>query len=158
MKDNFEECLHFTLDFEGGKVDDPRDPGGRTNRGITQSTYDVYRTHNHLPHKDVFDIALFEVEEIYREMYWLKVDGDNLRVGEDLAVFDYAVNSGPGRAKLAWSRHRLEQTTNAVHGICAGRLSFLQGLRTWPVFGKGWRARVHACETLALQMIGETHG
>ena len=33
----------FTAQWEGGKVDDPDDPGKRTNAGVTQKTYDEYR-------------------------------------------------------------------------------------------------------------------
>jgi hypothetical protein len=35
MEDRFESCLAFTLRQEGGYVDDPADPGGATNMGIT---------------------------------------------------------------------------------------------------------------------------
>ena len=40
MTSDFSEALRLVLAQEGGRVDDPRDPGGRTNRGITQATYD----------------------------------------------------------------------------------------------------------------------
>jgi lysozyme family protein len=43
MRANFQPSLAFTLGFERGKVDHPKDPGGRTNRGITQRTYDAHR-------------------------------------------------------------------------------------------------------------------
>jgi hypothetical protein len=32
---NFDACFADYLDYEGGFVDDPRDPGGATNMGIT---------------------------------------------------------------------------------------------------------------------------
>ena len=35
---NFEACLGFTLQFEGGFVNDPDDPGGATNLGVTIGT------------------------------------------------------------------------------------------------------------------------
>ncbi len=39
MADLFQQCLNFTLTQEGGFVDDPYDPGGATNMGITLATY-----------------------------------------------------------------------------------------------------------------------
>ena len=35
---NFDDCLKFTLQFEGGFVNNPKDPGGPTNLGVTQAT------------------------------------------------------------------------------------------------------------------------
>ena len=39
---SFEKMLRDTLKFEGGYVNNPKDPGGRTNKGITQTTYNNY--------------------------------------------------------------------------------------------------------------------
>ena len=39
MDDNFDTCLAFTLQEEGGYSDNPADPGGATNMGITLATY-----------------------------------------------------------------------------------------------------------------------
>ena len=36
----FESSLPFILRWEGGFVDHPADPGGRTNKGVTQKVYD----------------------------------------------------------------------------------------------------------------------
>ncbi len=39
-----------------------------------------------------------------------------------------------------------------IIGICDERLRFLQALRTWPVFGKGWGRRVAEVKAAALAM------
>jgi lysozyme family protein len=39
----FEAALPFVLRWEGGFVDHPNDPGGRTNQGVTQKVYDDWR-------------------------------------------------------------------------------------------------------------------
>ena len=39
----YERSLQFVLEREGGRVDDPRDRGGRTNKGVTQRVYDAHR-------------------------------------------------------------------------------------------------------------------
>ena len=39
---DFEYCMRSVLAFEGGKVDNPNDPGGRTNQGVIQRVYDAF--------------------------------------------------------------------------------------------------------------------
>lgn len=41
---------------EGGKVDHLKDPGGRTNRGITQRVYNAWWSKQNLPARDVYFI------------------------------------------------------------------------------------------------------
>ncbi|SFK67252.1 glycosyl hydrolase 108 family protein [Methylocapsa palsarum] len=97
-------------------------------------------------------------ESIYRDRYWAQIDGDRLRAGEDLAAFDFAVNSGPTRSKAALSRAVLRgaDSEEAAHAICRERLSFMHAISKgggWKVFGRGWGRRVSACEALAVHMI-----
>jgi len=40
MKDNFERSLALVLQHEGGYVNHPSDPGGRTNLGVTQRVWE----------------------------------------------------------------------------------------------------------------------
>ena len=37
---NFAACLRLVLSHEGGFVDHPKDPGGVTNLGVTQRTWE----------------------------------------------------------------------------------------------------------------------
>lgn len=97
----FGKCLNFTLQWEGGYVDHPADPGGKTNFGVTDRTYRAWRTSHHLPQRDVRLIERREVEQIYRGGYWNEIQGDQLRVPLVLALFDFAVNSGPTTAVKA---------------------------------------------------------
>jgi lysozyme family protein len=152
--DNFQQCLAFVLKYEGGKSDDPRDPGGRTMDGITQKTYDAYREKKGLPQQDVFLIPSAERDEIYRMEFWNAVKGDTLRPGEDLCVFDLAVNSGPHRALQIWNQAGASRAglSDVIKQVCALRLSFLQELRTWQYFGAGWSKRVSACRAAASKM------
>ena len=95
----YDRALEFVLAREGGKVDDPKDRGGRTAYGVTQRAYDASRPGK--PSRDVWDITPLEVIRIYRKGYWEAVQGDTLCEASPhlaLAVFDCAVNSGPGRA------------------------------------------------------------
>lgn len=93
---DFDKALEFVLRWEGGKVDDPHDKGGRTNRGITQRTYDSWRTDQKLPKRDVYELEEAELRDIYRRLYWWV--GKDLSWPLNLVVFDSAVLFGATRA------------------------------------------------------------
>lgn len=156
----FEACLPTILTYEGGTVDDPRDPGGRTNQGITQRVYGAWLVGQGKAARDVYGMTSAERDAIYRAQYWNRIDGDRLPVGVDLVVFDGAVNSGVQRSVI-WLQRALgiradgsmgEVTLSAVAAypdhdeliarICARRLAYLKALRTWRTYGNGWSARV----------------
>lgn len=150
---SFPSALAFTLKYEGGKSNDPHDPGGRTNQGITQRTYDAYCKRNMIAARDVYSMSSSVRDEIYKHEYWSKVTGDSLPSGVDLAVFDYAVNSGPERALRSYASVGYgKKQSEAIHALCSKRLSFLHALRTWRFFGSGWSKRVAACEVEALKL------
>jgi lysozyme family protein len=90
--------LVFVLRWEGGFVNNPNDPGGRTNRGVTQKVYDGWRARQGLPVRDVKLIDDREVEAIYESDYWLAARCDLLDDPLYLVQFDTAVNMGVGRA------------------------------------------------------------
>lgn len=155
MKENYALALKQVLKYEGGKVDDPRDPGGRTAYGVTQDTYNAWRKKQGLPNADVFTISQTEVAAIYKYEYWDAIRGDDLPSGVDFAVFDYAVNSGVSKAAktlqgvvgVAQDGQIGPQTIQAAKDYVAmavtnKRLAFMQSLSIWSTFGKGWSARI----------------
>lgn len=97
-RSDFEKALEFTLRWEGGYVNHPSDPGGRTNKGIIQGTYDVYRDDKNLPHRSVRSITNVEVEDIYWNRYWLAARCAEIDWSLCAAVFDTAINFGVVRA------------------------------------------------------------
>lgn len=94
----FDTSLPFVLRWEGGFVDNPADPGGRTNRGVTQKVYDRWRQEQRLPLRDVKLLDDVEMQAIYRAGYWVPGHCEELRGPLDLVEFDTAVNMGVGRA------------------------------------------------------------
>lgn len=96
--DGFAQSLPFILRWEGGFVDHPADPGGRTNKGVTQKVYDHWRTRQGLGQRDVRHIEDAEVHAIYEADYWMPPRCDLLAHPLDLVQFDTAVNMGVGRA------------------------------------------------------------
>lgn len=97
MKPNFKKVIPYIFSEEGGYVDNSHDPGGATNMGITIATLSAWRGHP-ISTSDVMDLTKAEATKIYQQQFWNKIDGDDLPSGIDYAVFDFAVNSGPGRA------------------------------------------------------------
>lgn len=95
---SFEHCLKFVLRWEGGYVNDPADPGGATNKGVTQRVYDAWRRQARLPTRTVKDITDDEVGALYESGYWRPPRCDALQGGLDLVQFDTAVNMGVKRA------------------------------------------------------------
>ncbi len=164
---NFAKCLAYVLQEEGGYVNNPRDPGGATNKGVTQAVYDAYRVKHGKAKQPVIKIASDEVSEIYRAEYWNAVKGDSLPAGVDYATFDLAVNSGVGRAaRFLQAAASVTQdgqigpkTIAAIkypkavtEALCDKRESFLRSLDTFPTFGRGWIARVDRVRSRARDM------
>jgi len=157
MTDRFHDCLKFTLSWEGGDSNDSRDPGGATRNGITQRTYDAWRKQNGRVTQSVFKMAGLERDTIYLGEYWNPLQCGRLDAGVDLVVFDAGVNSGTSRARQWLMASIGGSSITTIKCICAKRLSFLEGLRTYPVFGKGWRSRVTAGEAEALKTAAGTN-
>ncbi len=168
MKDNFDPALEAVLHHEGGFVNHPSDPGGMTNLGVTKKVWEEWVGH------DVDESAMRAltpeiVGPMYKAKYWDKIKGDDLPSGVDYAVFDAAVNSGPGRAaKWLQSCVGVEpdggigpktlaavlsfDPADLIEDYAKRRLSFLMDLPHWPTFGKGWGRRVAAVQTVASTM------
>jgi lysozyme family protein len=155
MKENYDACVKFVRRQEGGDCDTPGDRGGRTGRGgITHSTYDAYRRCKGLPQQDVWDISDDEIADIYRTKFWEPIYGDRLPAGQDLALFDASINSGPAKANGFRVMAGDGDVPTLIRKICDERLSFMHALSAWAQFGKDWGRRVAECEALALQMAG----
>ena len=166
---SYEVALTRLLRDEGGYGNHPSDPGGPTNFGITLADARRYWKGNATA-DDVRAMPQTVARKIYRERYWNALRCDELPAGVDYAVFDYSVNSGVGRAgkvlrrvlKLADGTSIVSDdvvaAANAAHAadlvnaICGERLAFLKALKTFPVFGRGWVARVDGVRTASLAL------
>lgn len=165
---NYKSSLSLVLAHEGGFTNNPKDPGGATNKGVTQAVYDAYRRNKSLPTQSVRLISNTELNDIYKQQYWIVAGCNLLPSGIDYAVFDYAVNSGPGRAIKDLQRtindvgkemglsvgvdsdfgqqtlDGANRCNNAafIEAYCARRMKFLRSLKTFADFGNGWTRRV----------------
>jgi lysozyme family protein len=169
---NFETCLALMLAHEGGYVHHEKDPGGRTNHGVTQRVWEEWVGHE-VDEKQMRALTHEMVAPLYKRKYWDAVRADDLVDGVDYCVFDVAVNSGPGRAvkflqscvgvtadggfgpaTLAAVKKSEEDPARLIELYCAKRLEFLQSLKTFETFGKGWSRRVQEVKDKALKMLG----
>lgn len=154
----FEDALAKVLEHEGGFVDDTRDPGGMTCLGVTRTVWQEWVGHP-VTEKEMKALTPEKVAPLYKRKYWDKVKADQLPDGLDYSVFDFAVNSGPGRAiKLLQScvdvkvdgdigpvtiaAIKAANPRKLVFLYNDARLAFLRSLPHWNVYGNGWGKRV----------------
>jgi lysozyme family protein len=165
----FAACLPVTLKWEGGNDDDPRDPGGRTSRGITAADWADWRsTHPGLP-ADVWQAPQDQIVAIYKASYWEALSAGQLPPGIDLCVFDEGVLEGVGHAASALEKvvgtevdaeigpltiaaAATVDPTAAINGLCDARLAYLRSRPNWPTYGNGWSNRVADVRKNALAM------
>ena len=172
-KGNFERCLTEVLKHEGGYVNHPSDPGGRTNLGVTQRVYEAWVGHP-VSEAIMRGLTIQHVKTLYKVKYWDVVKGDDLPFGADLCVFDFAVNAGPNRAarylqlmigasadgKIGPSTlaqlqqyvrtHNLRHAINRYQDL---REAYYHKLKTFPTFGRGWLRRVKEVRDAALRLV-----
>jgi lysozyme family protein len=171
MKGNFDLCLELMLKHEGGFVNHKLDPGGITNLGVTKRVWEEWTGHE-VDEKQMRVLTPELVAPLYKRKYWDAVRADDLVFGVDYAVFDVAVNSGAGRAikflqscvgvdadggfgprTLAAVKIAEQDPARLIELYCAKRLEFLQSLKTFETFGKGWSRRVAEVKDKALSMV-----
>lgn len=161
----FANALKFVLLWEGGYVNHPDDPGGATNKGVTQKVYDAWRKAQGQAPQSVKAIADAEVHAIYEGQYWTPTRCPQLDTPLNIAQFDTAVNMGVGRAArflqkaagAAVDGQIGQGTLQCVAGCDAGELlvrycdvreafyqSLVQKNPKLRVFLKGWMNRLNA--------------
>ena len=161
MRDRFSIVFARVIGHEGGYVNDPRDPGGETKFGISKRSY---------PDEDIENLTIGEARAIYWRDFWVASGCNLLPAGIDYAVFDAAVNCGPGNAarwlqeavgtvadgrigpatRAAISRSRGDpvavlETINALRGAYYAGLTDMVDR-----FGLGWMRRVMQLHTMAI--------
>ena len=116
---NFDKALSMTLEYEGGYVWDPYDPGGETNMGITRATMDRAYQQGIVSHDSVKDLTQEEVAKIYYEMYWKPSNADKMPDPLATLYFDTVVLcGGPSGGK------RLQ---NAMNNLGLGEAVIVDG-------------------------------
>lgn len=150
----WDTSIKRVLGHEGGYVNNPKDPGGETNWGITIA---VARANGYpgsmraMPRETAV--------AIYRKLYWDTIRGDQLPPAVAFQVFDAGVNHGVARASQ-WLQECVGTAKDGKIGpatlaavakfkessltfaFLALRTQFYTDLGTWNTFGKGWTRRI----------------
>lgn len=150
----FDEIFDRVIKHEGGYVNNPADPGGETNWGVTIRTARANGYSGRM-----VDMTREQAKEIYRVAFWERVRGEKLHSALAFQLFDACVNHGIGNgvrmlqraAGVADDGAIGEVTLRAVQAVSAPdmvmrfnaeRLEFYTKLKTFSTFGRGWINRV----------------
>lgn len=151
---NFDESFERLIGHEGSYSNNPADPGGETMYGVTAR---VARKRGY--QGAMRDLPLSTAKDIARAEYWDEVRADELPEAVRFDVFDGAYNSGTvqsikwlQRAAGATDDGKLGPATLAAVKACdpealaarynGHRLDFMNDLKTWANFGRGWSQRI----------------
>lgn len=174
-RNNFPAALKELLIHEGGYVNHPDDPGGRTNLGVTQRVYEAWVKHP-VDEKIMRSLTVDHVRALYKANYWDALKGDDLPIGLDLCVFDFGVNAGVARgarylqrlagtrqdgvigpATLAAVREYVRQNgvEGAINAYQDSRIDYYEQIArrgNLRKFLRGWLRRVEEVRKEALKM------
>jgi uncharacterized protein (TIGR02594 family) len=165
--DTFDQCLAHVLAMEGGWTDDPHDPGGPTNCGVTLMTLAAHTntdvTAQTFPglKADLRAITPETVRAIYLERYWRPSQAELLPPPLALMHFDAAVNHGVGGAArllqqslgveadgeigpLTLAAAASQPIKGVLERYASQRRARYRSLGHFWRFGRGWLARVDA--------------
>jgi len=159
MSANFDLAFDRLIGNEGGYVNNPADPGGETNWGISKRSY---------PNLDIASLTRDDAKQIYLTDFWNKGNFEQLPFALGFQAFDIAVNSGiPEAVKLL--QQAAGVTVDGIIGpqtlaalttqslpallmtLAAERLDFWRHLPAWNTFGAGWTGRSAANLRFAAQ-------
>jgi lysozyme family protein len=146
----FDDVFDRLMGHEGGYSNDPRDPGGETQWGISKRSY---------PTVDIKALTRDEAKAIYRRDFWDRLNADSLPDGVAFQLFDFAVNSGSETAvrylqravgvaddghwgPVSQAAAEAMSESDTIMRLCAERLHYMTRLTGWSAFGRGWARRI----------------
>lgn len=145
---NFDIAFERLIGHEGGYVNDPKDPGGETNWGISKRSY---------PTVDIKNLTRDDAKAIYLKDFWNPLGDADSAI--KFQVFDFAVNGGLSAAirklqaavgvaddghwgPISAAALAKMDVNDVLLKFNAQRIRYYTSLSTWPTFGKGWANRV----------------
>lgn len=154
MSLTFIQIFNRLIGHEGGYVNDPRDPGGETNWGITKRTAQANGYQGSMR-----AMTREQAYKIYYSAFWLRYQCDKMPDAVAYQFFDAAVNHGLSNASRMLQRAvnvaddgiignmtiaaiKKMAISDVIMRLNAERLEFYCKLSTFATFGKGWVRRV----------------
>ena len=169
MISNWQKSFELMLKSEGGYVNNPADPGGMTNLGVTKATWENW-VGRESDEAEMRGLTPEKVEPLYKKKYWDAVRGDELPMGLDYLMFDFAVNAGAGRAiktlqtavgvtpdggfgPMTMAAVQAVDPNELIERFSQAKEDFYRSLTTFATFGKGWLNRVADVKVKASAML-----
>lgn len=170
MNSNWQKSFELMLKSEGGYVNNPADPGGMTNLGVTKATWENW-VGRESDEAEMRGLTPEKVEPLYKKKFFDAVRGDELPVGLDYLLFDFAVNAGAGRAiktlqsavgvtpdggfgSMTMAAVQALNPQELIEKFSQAKEDFYRSLPTFATFGGGWLNRVADVKLKATSMIG----
>jgi lysozyme family protein len=169
MQSDWQKSFELMLKSEGGYVNNPADPGGMTNLGVTKATWEnwVGRASDEA---EMRGLTPEKVEPLYKKKYWDAVRGDELPPGISYLCFDFAVNAGAGRSiktlqtavgvtpdggfgPMTMAAVQAVDPVELIERFSQAKEDFYRSLTTFATFGKGWLNRVADVKVKASAML-----
>lgn len=148
----FDDAFAALVGNEGGYVNNPADPGGETMWGVTSR---VARANGYLgPMKD---LPQSTAKQIAKAVYWDPLHLDEFDGRIAFQMLDANYNGG---FTVKWAQQASGAVADGKMGpatiaaikaadplpfcmrFLAYRLQYLNGLKTWPTFSRGWSNRI----------------
>jgi lysozyme family protein len=169
MISNWQKSFELMLKSEGGYVNNPVDPGGMTNLGVTKATWENW-VGRESDEAEMRGLTPEKVEPLYKKKYFDAVRGDELPMGLDYLMFDFAVNAGAGRAiktlqtavgvtpdggfgPMTMAAVQAVEPNELIERFSQAKEDFYRSLTTFATFGKGWLNRVADVKVKATSML-----
>jgi lysozyme family protein len=169
MVSNWDNSFKLMLKSEGGFVNHPSDPGGMTNLGVTKATWENW-VGRESDEAEMRGLTPEKVEPLYKKKYFDAVRGDELPMGLDYLMFDFAVNAGAGRAiktlqtavgvtpdggfgPMTMAAVQAVDPVELIERFSQAKENFYRSLTTFSTFGKGWLNRVADVKVKASAML-----
>lgn len=169
MLSNWSNAFALMLKSEGGFVNHPSDPGGMTNLGVTKATWENW-VGRESDEAEMRGLTPEKVEPLYKNKYFDAVRGDELPMGLDYLMFDFAVNAGAGRAiktlqtavgvtpdggfgPMTMAAVQAVDPVELIERFSQAKEDFYRSLATFATFGKGWLNRVADVKVKASAML-----
>ena len=169
MQSNWPQSFRLMLASEGGFSNHPSDPGGMTNLGVTKATWENW-VGRESDEAEMRGLTPEKVEPLYKKKYFDAVRGDELPMGLDYLMFDFAVNAGAGRAiktlqtavgvtpdggfgPMTMAAVQAVNPVDLIERFSQAKEDFYRSLTTFATFGKGWLNRVADVKVKASAML-----
>lgn len=149
---SFDDAFTALVGNEGGYSNNKADPGGETMWGVTAR---VARANGYTG--AMRDLPQATAKEIAKRVYWDPLSLDQFNPIIAFQMFDANYNGGQ---TVRWAQQASGATVDGKFGpntiaaiqgtnpqtfvlrFLAYRLKYLNGLKTWPTFGRGWTNRI----------------